>query len=50
MRVTRPPIRYNDYTTLFIPSANHVSTYIALVEEDEPTLYKEACESTDVGK
>lgn len=26
---------------IFIPSASHISAYIALIEEDEPTLYKQ---------
>ena len=49
-RVIRPPARYDDYVTSFIPSANHVCAYVALMEEDEPTSYREACESTNAGK
>lgn len=49
-KVTRSPVRCNDYITLFILSDNHVSVYIALVEEDELTLYEEACASIDVKK
>nr|CAD1835778.1 unnamed protein product [Ananas comosus var. bracteatus] len=41
-RVIRPPVRYDDYITSFTPSANHVSTYVALAQEDELTSYKEA--------
>ena len=49
-RIIKPPARYDDYVTSFIPSANHVCAYIALMEEDERTSYKVACESTNVGK
>ena len=49
-RVIRPPIRYDDYVTFFISSTNHIYAYVALVEEDEPTSYKETCESTNAEK
>ena len=49
-RVIRPPIRYDDYVTSFIFSANHVCAYVALTEEDEPISYREACESTNAEK
>ena len=49
-RVIRPPVRYDYYVTSFIPSANHICAYIALTEEDEPTSYREAYESTNTRK
>ena len=41
---------YDDYVTSFILFANHVCAYVALVEEDEPTLYRETYESTNAGR
>nr|CAD1834627.1 unnamed protein product [Ananas comosus var. bracteatus] len=38
--VIRSPVRYDDYITSFTPSANHISAYIALAKEDEPTSIK----------
>lgn len=37
-------------TLFLIPFANYVCAYIALEEEDEPTLYKKAYESINIGK
>nr|CAD1817181.1 unnamed protein product [Ananas comosus var. bracteatus] len=48
-KVTRPPMMYNDYITSLISSADHVSVYVALMKEDEPTSYKEALQSTKAG-
>ena len=49
-RVIKSPTRYDDYVTSFIHFANHVCAYVALTEEDEPTSYRKACESTNAGK
>ena len=49
-RIIKPPARYDDYVTSFIPSANHVCAYVVLAKEDEPTSYRKACESTNAEK